>query len=312
MPTEDGGLDLFDLLYDRIVHLSAEEARQLEVGDPNLLERLKGQVLFEGDHAETLRHELWSRRRAELAPRAAPPIAQVDWSEAAGWPALVAAPWRDPERLRRLAEHRAAGATFLDLPGFVAPDTARRLAERAGTLPFERMDTEWARGERRLLAPGDLDEWITFLASGRTRRLLGGVLGRELPETLTANAWRLGTGDGMPVHADGRHYHGTVSLGLCEGWTARRGGAIATGVPTSRPAGGKRAAPAEIPGDGRFEVRQRWLPHLGDLLLFAPARTTWHAVEPVERGPRLSLTAWWTEGAVGAALSPTGGRGDGA
>ena len=86
----------------------------------------------------------------------------------------------------------------------------------------------------------------------------------------------------MPVHADGRRYHGTVSLGLSEGWTAAHGGAIAFGAPTV----------------GRFEVRQRWLPHAGDLLLFAPNRTSWHAVEPVVKGPRLSVTAWWTGGEI--------------
>ena len=89
---------------------------------------------------------------------------------------------------------------------------------------------------------------------------------------------RLDPGDGMPVHADGRRYHGTVSLGLCDRWRAAQGGAIAMGAPVS----------------GRFEVHRRWLPHLGDLLLFAPTRTSWHAVEPVVAGRRLSVTAWWT------------------
>ena len=278
MPTEDGGLDLFDLLYDRIVHLSPAETRALEAGDAELRERLEALVLFEGEHAQTLRRQLWDRRRAEVGPAASPPVGHVDWEEAAAWPALVAPTWRDPERLRRLAEARVAGRDFLELPGFIEPTFARQLADAARTLPFERMDTEWVRGDRRLLTAGELHPWMGLLASDRTRRLLGGLLGRRLPSTLTANAWRLGPGDGMPVHADGRHYHGTVSLGLSEGWTAGDGGAIAMGTPI----------------DGRFDVRRRWLPHLGDLLLFAPSRTSWHAVEPVTTGPRLSVTAWWT------------------
>ena len=81
----------------------------------------------------------------------------------------------------------------------------------------------------------------------------------------------------MPVHPDGRRYQGTASLGLSEGWRASQGGAIAMGTPEGE----------------RFMVNARWLPQLGDLLLFAPSHDTWHAVEPVLNGERLSLTAWW-------------------
>jgi hypothetical protein len=83
----------------------------------------------------------------------------------------------------------------------------------------------------------------------------------------------------MSAHPDGRLYCGTLSLGLCSGWTAADGGAIAFGDPT--PQG--------------FHVRERWLPHLGDALLFAPAADTWHAVEPVTSDKtRHSLTGWWS------------------
>ena len=282
MPTEDGGLDLFDLLYDRVVHLTPDEVHALDAGDPTLRQRLEALVLLEGEHADTLRHQLWTRRRAEVGPTNAPAVGQVDWTEAEAWPELVAGPWRDPERLRRLAESRAAGCTFLELPGFVTAAAAHRIAAVARALPFERMDTEWVQGERRLLVGDELQTWTDFLSDERTRRLFGGLLGRHLPELITANVWRLSEGDGMPVHADGRRYHGTVSLGLSEGWTAAHGGAIATGAPVNE----------------RFDVRHRWLPHAGDLLLFAPTRTSWHAVEPVAKGPRLSVTAWWTGGEV--------------
>ncbi len=279
MATEDGGLELFDLLYDRIVHLEPDEATRLQADDPDLVSRLSALMLFEGDQADTLRRQLWQGRRAEVPPTAAPPIASTDWSEAQAWPSLVAPAWRDPERLRRLAESRAAGRVFLELPGFVDPTTARRLAAAAAALPFERMETEWVQGDRRLLSDGELSEWITFLGDARTRRLIGGLLGRALPDTLTTNTWRLHPGDTMPVHPDGRRYHATVALGLCEGWTAADGGAIAMGTPT----------------DAGFRVDGRWLPHLGDLLLFVPSRTTWHGVEPVVARTRLSVTGWWTE-----------------
>ena len=84
----------------------------------------------------------------------------------------------------------------------------------------------------------------------------------------------------MGVHPDGRFYAATISLGLCEGWSAADGGAIAFGMPRH---------------DG-LEVRQRWIPHLGDACLFAPDGATWHAVEPVTTDRiRRSLTGWWVD-----------------
>ena len=283
MRTDDGGLDLFDLLYDRIVHLDADEAQALSEGDPALLERLEALCLLETPLAQTLRDQLWARHRAELRPADSPTIDQTDWGEANRWDeAIVSAFWRSPERLRRLAESRAAGQTFLRLPGFLTEDALSTITHAVRALPFERLDTPWVRGHRRLLQAGDVSIWTTFLRSPRTRDLLGALLGRRLPAALTANAWRMREGDGMPVHADGRRYHGTISLGLSHGWTASHGGAIAMGVPAKE----------------SLQVRERWLPHAGDLLIFAPTRTSWHAVEPIARGERLSVTAWWTDDEV--------------
>jgi hypothetical protein len=279
VPTEDGGLDLFDLLYDRIEHLSASEVQGLHAGAPKVIARLEALALLEGEHSETLRQQRYARHHAEVPPHPAHHIDEVDWSLAKGWPGQVGDLWRDPERLRRLAESRAAGNRFLSLPGFLKPAAAKALADELQELEFERMDTPWVRGDRHSLSTGAaLQAWTTLLTSEPTRVLLGGVLGRTLDGHITANVWRLGPGDGMPVHADGRRYQGTVSLGLSRGWTAAQGGAIAVGTP----------------GNGRFQVSQRWLPHLGDLLLFAPTIDTWHAVEPVADGVRYSVTSWWT------------------
>jgi hypothetical protein len=279
VPTDDGGLDLFDLLYDRIEHLSAADAQALDEGDPKVIAHLESLVLFEGEHSETLRRQRYARHHAEVLVHRAIAIDTVDWSLAEGWPGLVSDLWRDPEHLRRLAEARAAGNVFLCLPGFLRREAAEALAKEASELTFERMETPWVQGDRlRLSADGALQAWTDLLRSKRTRSLFGGVLGRTLDVDLTGNVWRLNAGDRMPVHADGRRYQGTVSLGLSRGWTAAQGGAIAVGAP----------------GEGRFEVNRRWLPHLGDLLLFAPNIDTWHAVEPVVHGTRYSVTSWWT------------------
>ena len=279
IPTDDGGLDLFDLLYDRIEHLSAEEVAGLEAGDLEVLNRLEALVLLEGEHAETLRRQRYDRHRAEVVAHRGPQLAEVDWSLAAGWPKWVSPLWRDPEQLRRLAESRAAGNRFLSLPGFVNPDAAQALYGEVTALEYERMDTPWVRGARHQVAPESaLKAWTSLITSEMTRTLFGAVLGRRLDAHLTANIWRLGPGDGMPVHADGRRYQATISLGLSRAWSAAQGGAIAIGSPS----------------EDRFDAQQRWLPHLGDVLLFAPEIDTWHAVEPVISGTRYSVTSWWT------------------
>jgi hypothetical protein len=275
---DDGGLDLLDLAMEQLLSLSAEEAAALE--SPAVRAKLESYMLLEGPAAETIREAAWSAR-AKRRPAPHPVgVVSGDWQEAALLPEMVAAPWREPERLRRLAEERAAGRRFLFLPGFVSEEAAARLAAQAAALPYKRMDTDIVHAERRLLGDGELPEWRALMASPVTQRLLASVLGVPLlPERLFINAWRLRRDDHMSVHPDGRLYCGTLSLGLCADWTAADGGAIAFGEPTAE----------------GFRVRERWLPHLGDALLFAPAADTWHAVEPVlSEKTRHSLTGWWT------------------
>ena len=276
--TDDGGVDLFDLLYERIEHLNAEEAEALAEGEPRILERLKGLVLLEGEHAETLRRQRYWRHKAESTSSQSPSIEEVDWTLASQLPDFVSAQWRDPEAFRRLAESKAAGNVFLSLPAFIKPEAARELADALKGAPFETMQTPWVRGERHVIDEGSpLNAWADFLVSEVTRALFSAVLARPLSPAMIANGWRLHEGGEMPVHPDGRRYQGTASLGLSEGWRACQGGAIAMGAP-------------EAEG---FKVSARWLPQLGDLLLFAPAHDTWHAVEPVLSGVRYSVTSWW-------------------
>jgi hypothetical protein len=271
---DDGGLDLLDLALERVISLTADETRRLD--EPDVIAKLDSLMLLEGPAAETIREAAWSARaRGRPAPFAAGTVSG-DWDEPL--PEIVAPAWRDPERLRRLAEDRAAGRRYLSLPGFLTAEAAARLASQAAALAYKRMDTDIVHAERRLLGDGELPEWRALMLA--TRRLFAAVLGVPLlPERLFINAWRLARGDSMSVHPDGRLYCGTLSLGLSDGWTAADGGAIAFGDPAK----------------SGFQVRERWLPHLGDALLFAPTAGTWHCVEPVvSERTRYSLTGWWT------------------
>lgn len=277
---EDDGLELLDPLTERRLSLSPREARALARRDPILAMKLEQHGLLEGPGAVDLRATFWDaklRGRPEIA--AAGEVAEVDWASAgAALPAMVAPAWRDPERWRRLAEARAAGQRYLVLPGFIAPNALPGLAAEVAALPYVRLETDLVRASRCLVGADALRGWREFMAAPATRVLFGAVIGRELPPGLTLNAWRLDDGDHMGVHPDGRRYQGTLSVGLCEGWHARDGGAIAFGNP----------------GPGGFAVTGRWLPHAGDVCVFAPDADTWHAVEPVVGRRRSTLTGWWT------------------
>ncbi len=202
------------------------------------------------------------------------------WSLANELPAPIAPAWREPERWRRLAEDRAGGTRYLMLPGLLTDEAATTILSSALALPLARMTTDLLDADRYLLAADDVTSWLDLLQNSTLRALVGDVLRREMPRGLVVNAWRLSRGDHMGVHPDGPLYRGTISLGLCTGWTAADGGAIAFG---------------DKAGDD-FIVRERWYPHLGDVCMFAPEADTWHCVEPVRTDmQRHSLTGWWTE-----------------
>jgi len=201
---------------------------------------------------------------------------------------LVADRWRDPEAWASLAR---SGARYFELPGLLEPAAAAALRDAAVTLPVARLATPLVAADRHLLAAHELAPWLDVLQDATFRALVAIALGREVPPGVVANVWRMRRGDTMGVHPDGPLYRGTISLGLTTGWTPDDGGAIAFG---------------DKDGES-FTPRQRWYPHLGDALIFAPAADTWHCVEPV-RGDvtRYSLTAWWTAPADGLTRGRTG------
>src|SRR5207237_10700561 len=130
--------DLQEPAIERVVSLSGDEARRLD--DPDVVAKLDSLMLLEGPAAETIRETAWSAR---AKGRPAPfPAGEVhgDWHEPL--PEIVAPAWRDPERLRRLAEDRAAGRRFLYLPGFLTAEAASPLAAQAAALCYQRMDTD--------------------------------------------------------------------------------------------------------------------------------------------------------------------------
>lgn len=279
----DGGLDLMDLVLERITSLDGAEARLLDDVHPApaLEARLAGAELLEGPAAEVSRLSAWAARTTRRPRPLEGLLTPVsgDFARALELPAsLFASPWREPERWRRLAEEHAAGHRYLVLPQLLTAEAAEQILNEVLDLPFRRLETDLLRADRHLLAATDVPTWLDLLQHDALRALVSAVLGRPMPPGLVVNAWRLRRGDSMGIHPDGRLYFGTISLGLARAWSASSGGAIAFGEP--RPDG--------------FEVRQRFLPHLGDACLFAPDGDTWHAVEPVmDDRPRHSLTGWW-------------------
>ncbi|MCB9777296.1 MAG: 2OG-Fe(II) oxygenase [Alphaproteobacteria bacterium] len=275
-PDGAGGLHVYDPILERVHHLSAADLAGLGAPDDALSARLAAAILVEGPAADAVRAQvLAARLAAPPKPPAVADVPDVDWSRAEDLPDGLSPRWRDGETLRRLAEDRAAGARVLTLRGFLAPafvDVVRREVE---AMALERLDTAVVAGwRRRVTGLAALRELLTDPVS---LELFGAVLGVSLPDELAVNAWKLDPGDHMRVHPDGPRYRATFALGLNAAWTAADGGAIAFGAPRG----------------ADFVVRERWLPHQGDLCLFVPDATSWHVVEPPRR-TRWTVSGWWT------------------
>ena len=152
------------------------------------------------------------------------------------------------------------------------------------------------RGDGCAIAGDELGPVIEAFRRGPLHALVGRVMGEALPARLFTRAWRLAAGDHIATHKDGLHYVTTFSLGLCDGWSASHGGAIAFGRPVAK----------------GLEIVERWLPHRGDLLLFRPSARAWHAVEAVARGTRFTVTGQYVAEAYPGALPvDRSRRGDG-
>lgn len=257
---EDGGVDLYDPLLERIIHLAPGE----EPVDP---------LLFEGPLAERLRaqiHARFARPWPTLPAVEGGPIEALD-----AVPHLhpeIADPWRRPEPWRRLIEEGRAGGPLLRLPGLLGDEAVSALIDDLERLEWQRLDTAAVRARR---APLPCPAWI----DAPFRALCGAALGRALPMRFLSQGWRMEPGDGLAIHPDGARYAATLVLGLSPGWTAAMGGALAFGEPSL---------------DG-LRAPLRWLPQAGDALLFAPHATSFHAVEPVRAGRRQTLTGWWMD-----------------
>ncbi len=284
-PLPDGGLELWDPVFDRKHALTAEESAALAATGA-IPARLAAQMLQEGPVAGLVRAQFWARKRATVQPPAAPdPPADADWALAESLPTeRIAEVWRRGETWRRLAEDRAAGAQALPMRSLLCDTFARELAQAHEGADYERMAVGLTWADRHVCVPEDggaIAAWLSTMASAPFRTLMSAVIGLALPEPVTANAWRLLPGDEIRPHPVGATYVATISLGLCEGWTAQDGGSIAFAD--------------AAPGDPAFRVTGRWLPHLGDALAIARGPASWHWVESPRR-LRRTLTGWWVAG----------------
>lgn len=295
-PQPDGGLELLDLVLEQLHTFSPEEAAALQALEdgtrdalpPALEARMQQWLLYESPSADALRAGCkFSRKRSRMpAPDVDPATGR--WDLASTLPPWVGSAWRNGERWRRLAEDRLGGRTLLRLEGFMDREAAHALRARAEALNFERQDSLYARGGCHNLSEETLGDVLGAFRSGPLSALIGDVLGESMPSRIFARVWKLERGDGMGVHNDGIHYVGTFSLGLCEGWTAQAGGSIAFG----------------IPGPGGLHITERWLPHLGDLLLFRPTGRAWHAVDTVNAGVRMTITGHYVSPEYGSGIGP--------
>ncbi len=276
---DDGGVDLLDPLFERLMHLDAAMVASLDEGDDVALAELDVRHFRSCPEADALRRAAWYAR---LRPEpAAPSVPSVDCRPLAQAVAALAwaDAWRDAERWRRLIEGGRAGGGPRCLSGLIPTALAAEAAAQAASLPLSPMATSVVTGSRALVdeqVGGALALVRGLFDAPEARAAFGAALGRELARGLVLNAWALMPGERMAVHPDGARYAATLVVGLNAGWTAGDGGAIAFGEPGS---------------DG-LHVRSRWLPHLGDVLVFAPTADTWHAVEPPTR-PRYTLSGWW-------------------
>ena len=278
-PRGDGGLDLLDPLFDRLTHLDAEMVALLDASDPVALAALDARSLCAGAEADALRRAAWYAR---LRPEpVAPTVEALDCGAlAASVASLGWSPeWRQGERWRRLLETGRSCGGPLCLPGLLPGALATAAAHQAAELPMSPLETRVVSGRRAVVNDeigGALAAVRGLFDAPEARAALGAAVGRALKLGLTLNAWSLDPGQRMAVHPDGGRYAGTLVVGLNEAWSAADGGAIAFGDP----------------GPDGLHVRSRWLPHLGDVLIFAPTASTWHAVEPPSRR-RWTLSGWW-------------------
>ncbi len=274
----EGGVEIVDTLLERAHRVPEGLGNPPEPGaavtDVRLAAWLEAELLTESPVIDQLRLAGWAARARRTVRRPTLTEAPGPWHRAPELPDWIASAWRAPERWRRLGEARAAGQRLLRLEGLLTHEVATRWRDVASCAATTRCDNAYASGywDQDTAA---LPDWRDALTAGPLHDLLGAALGLALPAAVQLNAWRLGSGDRMAMHSDGTRYAATVSLGLCPDWRAVDGGAIAFGWPT----------------EAGLEVRERWLPQLGDALAFAVEAMLWHAVEPVACHERVTLTA---------------------
>lgn len=284
-PAADGGMDLLDPLFERLLRLDATEVARLDAGEREALSTLDTHLLRSNPAADAMRRAGWYARlrpepvRPDAGGGSAAEHAVRDACDAAAGLAW-ADPWRVPERWRRFVEEGRACAGRQRLDGCVPTALIHDALPEAEQSPLTSVSVAVVSAHRCRVdaaSPPALAAIHALLDHPATRRAVGLALGRSLRAgPLHLNLWRLLPGERMAVHPDGARYAATVVVGLNTSWNAEDGGAIAFGEP----------------GPDGLAVRSRWLPHAGDALVFAPGPATWHAVEPPTR-TRWTLSGWW-------------------
>ena len=274
---EDGRIALYDPLLQYTHELNQEESQQFQSKQwsKELVARFHSSMLLEDMGAQIIRDNFWKNRLMSRILPAPDRFDEIDWNVAKELPALVQEHWRDPERWRRLFEHGLAGNEIFVLNNFVESAPLQEFVSNIST--WKEFSSPVVTAQRALLHEGPVYQ---LMQNAVFRKLVSTLLKVPLREQVWLQAWGISKGECIKSHSDGTSYSGTCTVGCSSNWKAKDGGAISFGKNTQQ----------------GWESTFRWLPHLGDMLLFRPKADLWHAVEEVQQGHRLSITGWWIEG----------------
>lgn len=238
-----------------------------------LQEQLSAFSLLEDIGATVLREHFWSAKDLIRLSPLKTDFMDCNWEIAQRLPQGIQSEWREPERWRRLAEHFYAGNAIAILHDLIVPELLEADLSGVHWSPYQ---TNILTGSRSKLETGFV---VTLMKDPVFQQLVSAILRVPITSNVLVHAWCLQVGDYISAHADGPKYVGTLSVGCNRNWKATNGGAISFGRPTQQ----------------GWDDYCKWLPHIGDAVLFRPRANLWHLVEDVVDGQRQTITGWWLE-----------------
>jgi len=275
---DDGLVSFLDPILQQKYHLNIGQSQEFLSGEwsDSLVSFLEAAMLLEGLGAEAIRRTYWNSKSMVRAVPENNIHVEPDWSLLENLPNVLQEQWKGKEPWRRILEQARAGNRFFLLENFIRRAPMLAAIEACDFQPYQ---TNFLKGKRCRVSDGLL---VQLMADSRIRQLFSSILNMPLTGEILAHGWKLENGDYIGSHIDGTKYIGTLTLGGNQHWKASNGGAFTFGTP----------------GRKSFQSEYRWIPELGNALLFRPRSDLWHAVEEVQSGTRYTMTGWWLEDGV--------------